>query len=110
MEAEIEALEPRTSGALLFYLAMATSNTAKRTHSATPALCQHLQRLVAQYLALGLTNEPGPAGGGACFWRAPHYGEIRGAEFEQASRHYRSTYASPVMPDQQLAMAIATAF
>ncbi|GAB7529041.1 DUF2388 domain-containing protein [Pseudomonas sp. 3A(2025)] len=34
-------------------------------------------------------------------------GEIRGAEFEQASRHYRSTYASPLMSDMQLAQAIA---
>lgn len=37
-------------------------------------------------------------------------GEIRGAEFEQASRHYRSTYASPVMSDMQLAQAIVTSF
>ena len=34
-------------------------------------------------------------------------GEIRGAEFEQASKYYRSTYASPVMSDMQLAQAIA---
>lgn len=37
-------------------------------------------------------------------------GEIRGAEFEQASRYYRSTYASPVMSDMQLAQAIVTSF
>ncbi|KQQ60119.1 Holliday junction resolvase [Pseudomonas sp. Leaf127] len=37
-------------------------------------------------------------------------GEIRGAEFEQASRHYRLTYASPLMSDMQLAQAIATAY
>ncbi|MCF5102439.1 DUF2388 domain-containing protein [Pseudomonas proteolytica] len=35
-------------------------------------------------------------------------GEIRGAQFEQASRHYRSTYAPPLMSDTQLAQAIAT--
>lgn len=35
-------------------------------------------------------------------------GEIRGAQFEQASRHYRSTYASPLISDMQLAQAIAT--
>lgn len=34
-------------------------------------------------------------------------GEIRGAEFEQASRYYRSTYTSPLMSDMQLAQAIA---
>ena len=34
-------------------------------------------------------------------------GEIRGAEFEQASRYYRSTYNPPLMSDQQLALAIA---
>jgi uncharacterized protein (TIGR02448 family) len=37
-------------------------------------------------------------------------GEIRGAQFEQASRHYRSTYSSPLMSDMQLAQAIATSF
>lgn len=37
-------------------------------------------------------------------------GEIRGAEFEQASRHYRSAYISPHMSDMQLAQAIATSF
>lgn len=37
-------------------------------------------------------------------------GEIRGAEFEQASRHYRSAYSSPLMSDMQLAQAIATSF
>lgn len=36
--------------------------------------------------------------------------EIRGAEFEQASRYYRSTYASLVMSDMQLAQAIVTSF
>ncbi|MFI8645872.1 DUF2388 domain-containing protein [Pseudomonas iridis] len=36
--------------------------------------------------------------------------EIRGAEFEQASRYYRFTYASPVMSDMQLAQAIVTSF
>lgn len=37
-------------------------------------------------------------------------GEIRGAEFEQASRYYRSAYASPHMSDMQLAQAISTTF
>ncbi|QHF45812.1 Holliday junction resolvase [Pseudomonas sp. S35] len=37
-------------------------------------------------------------------------GDIRGAEFEQASRYYRSTYTSPHMSDMQLAQAIATSF
>lgn len=37
-------------------------------------------------------------------------GEIRGAEFEQASRYYRSAYSSPLMSDMQLAQAIATSF
>jgi len=37
-------------------------------------------------------------------------GEIRGAEFEQASRYYQSTYPSPLMSDMQLAQAIATSF
>lgn len=37
-------------------------------------------------------------------------GEIRGAEFEQASRHYRSAYTSPHISDMQLAQAIATSF
>lgn len=37
-------------------------------------------------------------------------GEIRGAQFEQAVRFYRTTYPPPLMTDQQLAMAIATAF
>ena len=37
-------------------------------------------------------------------------GEIRGAEFEQASRFYRSTYSSPFMSDMQLAQAIASSF
>lgn len=35
-------------------------------------------------------------------------GEIRGAEFEQASRYYRSIYSPPLMSDHQLALAIAT--
>ncbi|ETK19322.1 hypothetical protein H097_10697 [Pseudomonas sp. FH4] len=34
-------------------------------------------------------------------------GEIRGAQFEQASRYYRSTYKPPLMSDTQLARAIA---
>ena len=34
-------------------------------------------------------------------------GEIRGAQFEQASRYYRSTSAPPLMSDRQLALAIA---
>lgn len=37
-------------------------------------------------------------------------GEIRGAQFEQASRYYRSTYSSPLMTDMQLAQAIASTF
>ncbi|KQB53621.1 Holliday junction resolvase [Pseudomonas endophytica] len=37
-------------------------------------------------------------------------GEIRGAEFEQASRYYRSTYNPPLMSDMQLAQAIASSF
>ncbi|MGK9419292.1 DUF2388 domain-containing protein [Pseudomonas cedrina] len=37
-------------------------------------------------------------------------GEIRGAQFEQAYRHYRSAYASPYMSDMQLAQAIAISF
>jgi uncharacterized protein (TIGR02448 family) len=35
-------------------------------------------------------------------------GEIRGAQFEQASRYYRATNAPPLMSDAQLAQAIAT--
>lgn len=35
-------------------------------------------------------------------------GEIRGAQFEQASRHYRSVHRPPLMSDMQLAQAIAT--
>jgi len=35
-------------------------------------------------------------------------GEIRGAQFEQASRYYSATYAPPLMSDTQLAQAIAT--
>ena len=37
-------------------------------------------------------------------------GEIRGAQFEQASRYYRSTSTPPLMSDAQLARAIATSF
>lgn len=37
-------------------------------------------------------------------------GEIRGAQFEQASRYYQSAYPSPLMSDMQLAQAIATSF
>lgn len=37
-------------------------------------------------------------------------GKIRGAQFEQAVRFYRTTYAPPLMNDQQLAQAIATTF
>ncbi|CDF96841.1 hypothetical protein BN844_1072 [Pseudomonas sp. SHC52] len=37
-------------------------------------------------------------------------GQIRGAQFEQASRYYRSNYNSPLMSDMQLAQAIATSF
>ncbi|WP_095189997.1 DUF2388 domain-containing protein [Pseudomonas sp. Irchel 3E19] len=37
-------------------------------------------------------------------------GEIRGAQFEQASRYYRSTYGPPLMTDMQLAQAIASTF
>ncbi|QGF94504.1 DUF2388 domain-containing protein [Pseudomonas sp. CFSAN084952] len=34
-------------------------------------------------------------------------GDIRGAQFEQASRYYRSTSTPPLMSDRQLALAIA---
>lgn len=37
-------------------------------------------------------------------------GQIRGAQFEQASRYYRTNYSSPLMSDMQLAQAIVTAF
>lgn len=37
-------------------------------------------------------------------------GQIRGAQFEQASRYYRSTYNSPLMSDMQLAQAIAVQY
>ncbi|EPL08813.1 DUF2388 domain-containing protein [Pseudomonas sp. CF161] len=37
-------------------------------------------------------------------------GEIRGAQFEQASRYYRSSFPPPLMSDRQLAVAIATSF
>lgn len=36
-------------------------------------------------------------------------GEIRGAQFEQACRYYRSTYKPALMSDAQLALAIAAA-
>lgn len=37
-------------------------------------------------------------------------GEIRGAEFERASRYYHSTYPAPLMSDMQLAKAIAASY
>ncbi|PIB40362.1 Holliday junction resolvase [Pseudomonas sp. 2822-15] len=37
-------------------------------------------------------------------------GEIRGAQFEQASRHYRLSYRSPLMSDMQLAKAIVASY
>ncbi|QHF45813.1 Holliday junction resolvase [Pseudomonas sp. S35] len=37
-------------------------------------------------------------------------GEIRGAQFEQAIRFYRTTYTPPLMNDQQLAQAIAASY
>ena len=37
-------------------------------------------------------------------------GEIRGAQFEQASKYYRSTSPPPLMSDTQLARAIATSY
>nr|WP_095184955.1 DUF2388 domain-containing protein [Pseudomonas sp. Irchel 3H9] len=37
-------------------------------------------------------------------------GQIRGAQFEQAVRFYRTTYLPPLMTDQQLAQAIATSY
>lgn len=37
-------------------------------------------------------------------------GKIRGAQFEQAVRFYRTTYAPPLMNDQQLAQAIVSSF
>jgi len=37
-------------------------------------------------------------------------GEIRGAQFEQASRYYRASHRSPLMTDAQLARAIAAAY
>ncbi|WP_143522388.1 DUF2388 domain-containing protein [Pseudomonas sp. 2822-17] len=37
-------------------------------------------------------------------------GEVHGAAFEQASRYYRSTYASPYMSDMQLAKAIDSSY
>jgi len=35
-------------------------------------------------------------------------GKIHGAQFEQASRYYRSTHSTPPMSDMQLAKAIAS--
>ncbi|MEV4698410.1 DUF2388 domain-containing protein [Pseudomonas brassicacearum] len=37
-------------------------------------------------------------------------GEIRGAQFEQASHYYRSAYNSPMMNDMQLAHAIVAKY
>ena len=37
-------------------------------------------------------------------------GRIRGAQFEQAVRYYRTTYGPPLMTDQQLAQAIVTSY
>jgi uncharacterized protein (TIGR02448 family) len=37
-------------------------------------------------------------------------GQIRGAQFEQAVRFYRTTYLPPLMSDRQLAQAIATSY
>jgi len=37
-------------------------------------------------------------------------GEIRGAQFEQASRYHRPTYSPPLMSEMQLAQAIATSY
>lgn len=37
-------------------------------------------------------------------------GEIRGGQFEQAVRFYRTTYTPPLMSDRQLAQAIATSY
>ena len=37
-------------------------------------------------------------------------GEIRGAQFEQAVRYYRTTYSPPLITDQQLAQAIAASY
>ncbi|QKS85533.1 DUF2388 domain-containing protein [Pseudomonas bijieensis] len=37
-------------------------------------------------------------------------GEIRGAQFEQAVRYYRTTYRPALMTDQQLALAIVTSY
>ena len=37
-------------------------------------------------------------------------GEIRGAQFEQASRHYRETFSPPLMTDKQLAAAIVASY
>lgn len=37
-------------------------------------------------------------------------GEIRGAQFEQASRHYHATGRLPLMTDRQLAQAIVASY
>ncbi|WP_046382957.1 DUF2388 domain-containing protein [Pseudomonas veronii] len=37
-------------------------------------------------------------------------GEIRGAQLEQASRYYRSTYSSPILSDMQIAQLIAASY
>lgn len=37
-------------------------------------------------------------------------GEIRGAQFEQASLHYRETFSPPLMTDKQLAAAIVASY
>jgi uncharacterized protein (TIGR02448 family) len=37
-------------------------------------------------------------------------GDIRGAQFEQAVRFYRTTYAPPLMSDHQLAQSIVTSY
>lgn len=37
-------------------------------------------------------------------------GQIRGAQFEQAVRYYRTTYRPALMTDQQLAVAIVTSY
>lgn len=37
-------------------------------------------------------------------------GEIRGAQFEQACRHYRLSHRSPLMSDMQLAKAIVASY
>lgn len=37
-------------------------------------------------------------------------GGTRGAQFEQAVRHYHATYISPLVTDEQLALTIANGF